>query len=118
VERLLETAKLQEAADRRLGTFSGGMRKRLDLASSLSDPKVLFLDEPTTGLDPKSRQDVWEYVRQLNRQGMTILLTTRYMEQADRLANRLCIVDQGKKRPNGEKSSFSRFHTVPLKRRL
>jgi ABC-2 type transport system ATP-binding protein len=97
VERLLETVKLQEAADRRLGTFSGGMRKRLDLASSLvSDPKVLFLDEPTTGLDPKSRQDVWEYVRQLNRQGMTIFLTTQYMEEADRLANRLCIVDQGK----------------------
>ncbi len=97
VELLLETVKLQEAADRRLKTFSGGMRKRLDLASSLvSDPKVLFLDEPTTGLDPQSRQDIWEYITQLNSQGTTIFLTTQYMEEADRLADRLCIVDQGK----------------------
>ena len=97
VELLLETVKLQEAADRRLKTFSGGMRKRLDLASSLvSDPKVLILDEPTTGLDPQSRQDIWDYITQLNGQGMTIFLTTQYMEEADRLADRLCIVDQGK----------------------
>jgi len=97
VERLLETVKLVEAADRRLSTYSGGMRKRLDLASALvSDPKVLFLDEPTTGLDPQSRQDIWEYIRKLNQNGMTIFLTTQYMEEADRLANRLCIVDQGK----------------------
>ena len=97
VEELLQKVRLTEAAGRRLRTFSGGMRKRLDLASSLvSDPKVLFLDEPTTGLDPQSRQDVWEYVRQLNKQGMTIFLTTQYMEEADHLADRLCIVDQGK----------------------
>jgi ABC-2 type transport system ATP-binding protein len=97
VEELLGTVKLNEAADRRLSTYSGGMRKRLDLASSLvSDPKVLFLDEPTTGLDPQSRLDIWEYIKKLNRQGMTIFLTTQYMEEADRLANRLCIVDQGK----------------------
>jgi len=97
VNELLQTVRLAEAADRRLKTFSGGMRKRLDLASSLvSDPKILFLDEPTTGLDPQSRQDVWEYIIRLNRQGMTIFLTTQYMEEADRLANRLCIVDQGK----------------------
>ena len=97
VSELLKTVRLAEAADRRLKTFSGGMRKRLDLASSLvSDPKILFLDEPTTGLDPQSRQDVWEYIVRLNRQGMTIFLTTQYMEEADRLANRLCIVDQGK----------------------
>lgn len=94
---LLQTVKLTDAADRRLSTFSGGMRKRLDLASALvSDPKVLFLDEPTTGLDPQSRIDVWEYIRHLNSEGMTIFLTTQYMEEADRLANRLCIVDQGK----------------------
>ena len=99
VNELLQTIRLEEAADRRLKTFSGGMRKRLDLASSLvSDPKILFLDEPTTGLDPQSRQDVWEYIVKLNRQGMTIFLTTQYMEEADRLANRLCIVDQGKPR--------------------
>ncbi|MGA2683297.1 MAG: ATP-binding cassette domain-containing protein [Candidatus Bathyarchaeia archaeon] len=97
VDELLQTVRLKEAADRRLKTFSGGMRKRLDLASSLvSDPEILFLDEPTTGLDPQSRQDVWDYVTQLNRNGMTIFLTTQYMEEADRLANRLCIVDQGK----------------------
>lgn len=97
VGSLLATVKLTEAADRRLSTYSGGMRKRLDLASALvSDPKVLFLDEPTTGLDPQSRQDIWEYVKGLNQRGMTIFLTTQYMEEADRLANRLCIVDQGK----------------------
>ncbi len=97
VDELLQTVRLTEAADRRLKTFSGGMRKRLDLASSLvSDPKILFLDEPTTGLDPQSRQDVWEYIIKLNKQGMTIFLTTQYMEEADRLANRICIVDQGK----------------------
>jgi ABC-2 type transport system ATP-binding protein len=97
VNELLQTVRLAEAADRRLKTFSGGMRKRLDLASSLvSDPKILFLDEPTTGLDPQSRQDIWDYIVKLNRQGMTIFLTTQYMEEADRLANRLCIVDQGK----------------------
>ena len=97
VNELLQTIRLAEAADRRLKTFSGGMRKRLDLASSLvSDPKILFLDEPTTGLDPQSRQDVWEYIVKLNRGGMTIFLTTQYMEEADRLANRLCIVDQGR----------------------
>jgi ABC-2 type transport system ATP-binding protein len=70
VEKLLQKVRLNEAADRRLKTFSGGMRKRLDLASSLvSDPRVLFLDEPTTGLDPQSRQDVWDYVKLLNKQG-------------------------------------------------
>lgn len=97
VTELLQKVRLTEAADRRLKTFSGGMRKRLDLASSLvSEPKILFLDEPTTGLDPQSRQDIWEYVKQLNKQGLTIFLTTQYMEEADRLADRLCIVDQGK----------------------
>jgi ABC-2 type transport system ATP-binding protein len=97
VNELLQTVRLADAADRRLSTFSGGMRKRLDLASSLvSDPKVLFLDEPTTGLDPQSRKDIWEYIVKLNRQGMTIFLTTQYMEEADVLAQRLCIVDQGK----------------------
>lgn len=97
VEELLKTVRLAEAADRRLKTFSGGMRKRLDLASALvSDPKVLFLDEPTTGLDPQSRQDIWDYISKLNRQGVTIFLTTQYMEEADRLASRLCIVDQGR----------------------
>ncbi len=97
VDELLQTVRLADAANRRLSTFSGGMRKRLDLASALvSDPKVLFLDEPTTGLDPQSRKDIWEYIAKLNRKGMTIFLTTQYMEEADVLAQRLCIVDQGK----------------------
>jgi len=97
VDELLQTVRLADAADRRLATFSGGMRKRLDLASALvSDPRVLFLDEPTTGLDPQSRKDVWDYIVKLNRKGMTIFLTTQYMEEADILAQRLCIVDQGK----------------------
>jgi ABC-2 type transport system ATP-binding protein len=97
VDELLQTVRLSDAANRRLSTFSGGMRKRLDLASALvSDPKVLFLDEPTTGLDPQSRKDIWEYIVKLNRKGMTIFLTTQYMEEADVLAQRLCIVDQGK----------------------
>ncbi len=97
VNELLQTIRLAEAADRRLKTFSGGMRKRLDLASALvSEPKILFLDEPTTGLDPQSRQDIWSYITKLNRQGMTIFLTTQYMEEADLLAGRLCIIDQGK----------------------
>ena len=106
-EELLKTVRLAEAADRRLRTFSGGMRKRLDLASALvSEPKILFLDEPTTGLDPQSRQDIWDYIVKLNRQGMTIFLTTQYMEEADRLAGRLCIVDQGKIAAEGTPSEL------------
>jgi ABC-2 type transport system ATP-binding protein len=97
VEDLLRTVNLTEAGDRRLGTYSGGMRKRLDLATALvSDPKILFLDEPTTGLDPQSRKAIWEYIRQLNRQGTTVFLTTQYMEEADQLADRLCIIDEGR----------------------
>jgi len=97
VEELLKTVDLVEAGDRKLSTFSGGMRKRLDLATALvSDPKVLFLDEPTTGLDPKSRRELWDYIRGLNKQGTTIFLTTQYMEEADQLADRLCIIDQGR----------------------
>lgn len=94
---LLRTVDLVDSADRKLSTFSGGMRKRLDLATALvSDPKVLFLDEPTTGLDPKSRNELWQYIKELNQKGTTIFLTTQYMEEADRLADRLCIIDQGK----------------------
>jgi len=96
VNSLLETVGLTEAADRKASTFSGGMKKRLDLAAALvSDPRILFLDEPTTGLDPQSRQDVWDYVEQLNSEGMTIFLTTQYMEEADHLADRLSIIDRG-----------------------
>ena len=96
IAELLKAIDLEDAADRRAGTYSGGMRKRLDLAMALiPHPKVLFLDEPTTGLDPQNRAAVWEYIRGLNEQGMTIFLTTQYMEEADRLADRLCIIDHG-----------------------
>ncbi len=97
VEEVIGTIGLEDAADRRAGTYSGGMRKRLDLGTALiARPKLLFLDEPTTGLDPQSRSVVWEYIRKLNQDGMTIFLTTQYMEEADRLADRLCIIDHGK----------------------
>lgn len=96
-EELLERVGLTAAADRRVGTYSGGMRRRLDLALSLvHEPSVLFLDEPTTGLDPMSRLTLWEEVRRLNREGTTVLLTTQYLEEADQLADRIAIIDHGK----------------------
>jgi len=97
VNEILKATGLEDAADRRAGTYSGGMRKRLDLATAIiTRPKLLFLDEPTTGLDPQNRVAMWEYIQKLNDEGTTIFLTTQYMEEADRLADRLCIVDQGK----------------------
>lgn len=88
---------LTEAADRRVGTYSGGMRRRLDLALSLvHEPTVLFLDEPTTGLDPMSRLTLWEEVKRLNAGGTTVLLTTQYLEEADQLADRVAIIDHGR----------------------
>ncbi|MEK7426213.1 MAG: ATP-binding cassette domain-containing protein [Actinomycetota bacterium] len=95
-DELLERVGLTAAADRRVGTYSGGMRRRLDLALSLiHQPTVLFLDEPTTGLDPMSRITLWEEVRRLNREGTTVLLTTQYLEEADQLADRVAIIDNG-----------------------
>jgi ABC-2 type transport system ATP-binding protein len=94
---LLELLGLSDAADRRTKTYSGGMKRRLDLASALvHSPEVLFLDEPTTGLDPASRLTVWEEVRRINRAGTTIFLTTQYLEEADQLCNRLAIIDAGR----------------------
>ncbi len=96
-EELLERVGLTAAADRRVGTYSGGMRRRLDLALSLIHrPTVLFLDEPTTGLDPMSRVALWEEVRRLNREGTTVMLTTQYLEEADQLADRVAIIDHGR----------------------
>jgi ABC-2 type transport system ATP-binding protein len=96
-KELLELLGLTEAADRRTKTYSGGMKRRLDLASALvHSPDVLFLDEPTTGLDPASRLTVWEEVRRLNRGGATVFLTTQYLEEADNLCDRLAIIDDGK----------------------
>jgi ABC-2 type transport system ATP-binding protein len=94
---LLELVGLTDAADRRTKTYSGGMKRRLDLASALvHSPEVLFLDEPTTGLDPASRLTVWEEVRRINAAGTTVFLTTQYLEEADQLCNRLAIIDAGR----------------------
>lgn len=96
-DELLERVDLVRAKDARLGTYSGGMRRRLDLAMSLiHDPKVLFLDEPTTGLDPISRKVLWDEVRALNDDGTTVFLTTQYLEEADALADRVGIISGGK----------------------
>jgi ABC-2 type transport system ATP-binding protein len=94
---LLERFELADAADRPARTYSGGMRRRLDLASSLlTRPQILFLDEPTTGLDPRSRNEIWAIVRELIREGTTIMLTTQYLEEADQLADRIAVIDHGR----------------------
>jgi len=94
---LLERFGLAAAAARRVGTYSGGMRRRLDLAASIvSEPEVLFLDEPTTGLDPTSRLELWNVVSELVAAGVTIFLTTQYLEEADRLADRIAVLDGGR----------------------
>jgi ABC-2 type transport system ATP-binding protein len=94
---LLELVELTDAADRRIKSYSGGMKRRLDLASALvHEPDVLFLDEPTTGLDPASRVTVWEEVRRINARGTTVFLTTQYLEEADQLCDRLAIIDDGR----------------------
>jgi ABC-2 type transport system ATP-binding protein len=95
-QELLDLVGLADAADRRIKTYSGGMKRRLDLASALvHSPDVLFLDEPTTGLDPASRLTVWEEVRRINATGTTVFLTTQYLEEADKLCDRLAIIDGG-----------------------
>ena len=95
-DELLEAFGLFDAGDRVLKTYSGGMRRRLDLAAALvASPPVLFLDEPTTGLDPQSRQDLWGVIEELVAEGTTVLLTTQYLEEADRLARDIVVVDHG-----------------------
>ena len=95
-EELLELVDLVDAADRRIKGYSGGMKRRLDLASALvHEPDVLFLDEPTTGLDPASRLTVWDELRRINERGTTIFLTTQYLEEADQLCHRIAIIDGG-----------------------
>jgi ABC-2 type transport system ATP-binding protein len=97
VRELLDRFDLAEAADRRVGTYSGGLRRRLDLAVSLlAPPQVLFLDEPTAGLDPRSRRMVWQVVTEVVAAGVTVLLTTQYLEEADRLADRIAVLDGGR----------------------
>ncbi|MFC8527887.1 ATP-binding cassette domain-containing protein [Nocardia sp. NPDC057227] len=95
-DELLARFDLEDSADRRVGQYSGGMRRRIDIACGLvRPPKVVFLDEPTTGLDPVSRQSLWTLVRELKEQGVTILLTTQYLEEADVLSDNIIVVDRG-----------------------
>ena len=109
-DELLEKINLTDAAERRVGKYSGGMRRRLDLALSLvHKPHILFLDEPTTGLDPVNRIAIWEEIRELNRSlGTTIFLTTQYLEEADQLAERISIIDNGKIVVSGTSESLKR----------
>ena len=107
VSSLLDRFGLSDAADRPTKTYSGGMRRRLDVAASLvAHPKVLFLDEPTTGLDPASRADVWAMIETLASEGTTVLLTTQYLEEADRLAEQLVVIDHGKVIAEGTPASL------------
>lgn len=96
-EELLQEFNLSDAAKRPLSKFSGGMRRRLDLASSLiAQPPLIFLDEPTTGLDPRTRNQMWDTIRRMVKNGSTVLLTTQYLDEADQLADRIAVIDHGK----------------------
>ncbi|MFM9368835.1 ATP-binding cassette domain-containing protein [Streptomyces sp. Da 82-17] len=106
-EQLLEAFGLSEAASRQVKNYSGGMRRRIDIAASiLNTPDLLFLDEPTTGLDPRSRNQVWDIVRAVVAQGTTVLLTTQYLDEADQLASRIAVIDQGRVIAEGTKGEL------------
>ncbi len=108
---LIERFRLSEAANRPLKTFSGGMRRRIDLAGALlADPPVLFLDEPTTGLDPRSRNELWDVIRERVEAGTTVILTTQYLEEADQLAHEIVVIDHGR--------AIARGTSQELKRRI
>ena len=108
-EELLEQFSLTDAAKRSIRTYSGGMRRRLDLAASLIvKPKILFLDEPTTGLDPRGRQEMWGVIQTLVRGGTTLLLTTQYLEEADQLADEIAVIDHGKVIARGTSDQLKR----------
>jgi ABC-2 type transport system ATP-binding protein len=110
VARLLERFDLAEAAQKMVATYSGGMRRKLDLAMTLvGNPRIIFLDEPTTGLDPRSRRTMWEIVRELVADGTTIFLTTQYLEEADHLANRIAVLDQGRLVAQGTPEELKRL---------
>ena len=107
---LLDRFALTDAAERRVSTYSGGMRRRLDIAMSLiGNPPVIFLDEPTTGLDPQARLEVWQAVQQLARRGTTVLLTTQYLDEAEQLADRIAILHEGRIIANGTLAELSRL---------
>jgi lipooligosaccharide transport system ATP-binding protein len=107
VPSLLEFARLESKADARVSELSGGMKRRLTLARALvNDPDVLIMDEPTTGLDPQARHLIWERLRSLLARGKTILLTTHFMEEAERLCNRLCVIEEGRKIAEGAPSTL------------
>jgi ABC-2 type transport system ATP-binding protein len=110
VIRLLERFDLVESAQKMVATYSGGMRRKLDLAMTLvGNPRIIFLDEPTTGLDPRSRRTMWEIVRELVADGTTIFLTTQYLEEADQLANRIAVLDQGRLVAQGTPEQLKRL---------
>ena len=109
VTSLLERFDLAESAQKLAATYSGGMRRKLDLAMTLvGTPKIIFLDEPTTGLDPRSRRTMWDIIRQLVADGVTIFLTTQYLEEADRLADRIAVLDQGRLVAQGTPAELKR----------
>ncbi|MFG2165072.1 ATP-binding cassette domain-containing protein [Micromonospora chersina] len=109
VDDLLERFDLTESAQKMAATYSGGMRRKLDLAMTLvGKPRIIFLDEPTTGLDPRSRRTMWDIIRQLVAEGVTIFLTTQYLEEADRLADRIAVLDQGKLVAQGTPAELKR----------
>ncbi|MET8832422.1 ATP-binding cassette domain-containing protein [Micromonospora sp. NPDC004540] len=110
VADLLERFDLTESAQKMAATYSGGMRRKLDLAMTLvGKPRIIFLDEPTTGLDPRSRRTMWDIIRQLVAEGATIFLTTQYLEEADRLADRIAVLDQGKLVAQGTPAELKRL---------
>jgi ABC-2 type transport system ATP-binding protein len=110
VAELLERFELTDAANRPVATYSGGMQRKLDLAMTLiGNPQVIFLDEPTTGLDPRARREVWQIVRELVGGGVTVLLTTQYLDEADQLADRIAVVDKGRVIASGTPAELKRL---------